>query len=217
MIAYIGGFLTIQINAVSKSINEVATVNPIIIGIVIAAITGLIIFGGVKKIANVAGRLVPIVTAFYIIICGYVILSNTSMIVPLFWDIIDGAFNFRTFGAGIIATLLIGMQKGIFSSEVGLGTGSIAAATADVKTGISGGLVHTFGIHIENIIFATLTIFAVAMSDYSNIIFYDPNRNRINLARFQISYRSVGTNIYYNYNYTICTSHHDCRLLLWGI
>jgi len=99
------------------------------------------------------------------------------MIQPILLDVIDSAFNFRAFGAGVFSTLLIGMQKGIFSSEVGLGTGSIAAATADTKTAVDNGMVQIFGIHIENILFATITTFVVCMSNYASLIVSDPNRN----------------------------------------
>jgi len=177
IVSFIGGFLTIQVNTVSKSINDIADINPVIIGLIISIITGITIFGGVKKIAKVTEKLVPIVTAFYLIVCGYIIFSNIPMIRPILSDIIDGAFNFRAFGGGVISTLIIGMQKGIFSSEVGLGTGSIAAATADTETAVDNGLVQIFGIHIENIVFATITTFVVCMSNYASLIISDPNRN----------------------------------------
>ena len=177
IVSFIGGFLTIQVNTVSRSINEISNISPLAVGLVISAITGITIFGGVKKIVSVTEKLVPIVTFFYLVVCGYIIFSNVSMIRPILNSVIEGAFNFRAFGGGVISTLLIGMQKGIFSSEVGLGTGSIAAATADTKTAVDNGMVQIFGIHIENILFATITTFVVCMSAYTTLIVPDANRN----------------------------------------
>lgn len=215
--SFIGGFLTIQVNTVSKSINSIIDISPIIIGIIISLIAGITIFGGVKKIANVTEKLVPIVTLFYVIVCGYIIFTKSELIRPILSQIIESSFNFRAFGGGVITTLLIGMQKGIFSSEVGLGTGSIAAATADTKTAVDNGLVQIFGIHIENILFATITTFVVCMSGYASLVIGDPNRNRNNTILIQISHRRLGSNIHNNNNNTIRTSHSSCRILLWRI
>jgi len=152
LLAFIGGFLTIQVNTVSKSITDIANISPLVVGIIIAIITGITIFGGVKKIANVTEKLVPIAILFYLAVCGYIIFENSELIRPVLVEIIESSLNFRAFGAGIISTLIIGMQKGIFSSEVGLGTGSIAAATADTKTAAdnraSANLWNTYRKHI---------------------------------------------------------------------
>ena len=121
IISHIGGFLGIQANAASKSINEIIGISPLLIGIVIAAVTGITIIGGVKKIATVSERLVVFATIFYVIICSYIIFTNTEMIIPIFREVINGALNFRAFGMGLVSTLIIGMQKGIFSSEVRTG------------------------------------------------------------------------------------------------
>ncbi|MCL2383345.1 MAG: alanine:cation symporter family protein [Oscillospiraceae bacterium] len=192
IVSFIGGFLTVQVNTVSRSINDIANINPIIIGVTIAAITGVTIFGGVKKIANVTEKLIPIVTFFYLAVCAYIIFSNIPMIRPVFNLVLDSAFNFRSFGAGVISTLLIGMQKGIFSSEVGLGTGSIAAATADTETAVDNGFVQVFGIHIENILFATITTFVVCMSSYASLVIGDPNGIEITLYAFKYHIGAIG-------------------------
>ena len=90
-------------------------------------------------------------------------------------DIFKSAFSLKSFGVGTLSTLLIGMQKGIFSSEVGLGTGAIASVTADTDSPAKNGLVQIFEIHFENIIIATITAFVVCMFNYQNLIIADPN------------------------------------------
>ena len=96
-------------------------------------ITAFVIFGGVRKIADITSKLVPLMAGLYFLMCSYIILKNNYIIPQIFKDIINSAFNIKAFGFGTITTLLIGMQKGIFSSELGLGTGSIAAAISDNK------------------------------------------------------------------------------------
>ncbi|MCL2342066.1 MAG: alanine:cation symporter family protein, partial [Firmicutes bacterium] len=192
LVSYVTGFLSMQVNTVSKCINDVISINPWIIGSVISVIAGVTIFGGVKKIASTTGKLIPVITLFYVSICGYIILSNIPMIKPILWDIIESSFNFKVFGLGVVSTLLIGMQKGIFSSELGLGTGSIAAVTADTKNAATNGLVQTFGIHIENLLFATITTFAICMSNYKGLFVFDPNGVEVTLHAFEYHIGSFG-------------------------
>lgn len=192
LIAYIGGFMTIQINTVTKSITSILAISPLLIGGVLAVIAGITILGGVKKIANTTSKLVPAMTMFYIIVCVYIIIKNNVMVPDILNNIFESAFNFKTFGVGILSTLLIGMQKGIFSSEVGLGTGSIASAIADTDSPAKNGLVQIFEIHFENIIIATITAFVVCMYDYNNLIIADPNGIEITLEAFKYHLGSFG-------------------------
>lgn len=192
LIAYIGGFMTIQINTVTKSITSIMPISPLLIGGILAIIAGITILGGVKKIANTTSKLVPVMTIFYIIVCVYIIVKNNAMIPNILSNIFESAFNFRSFGVGILSTMLIGMQKGIFSSEVGLGTGSIASAIADTDSPAKNGLVQIFEIHFENIIIATITAFVVCMFNYQNLIIADPNGIEITLEAFKYHLGNFG-------------------------
>ena len=192
LISYIGGFLTIQVNTISKCINSLFECNPLFIGIVIAILAGTTILGGVKKIAHTTSKLVPIMTALYFSICTFILIKNFAILPKTLITIVDSAFNFKTFGTGILSTLLIGMQKGIFSSEVGLGTGSIVAVTADTKTPSINGLVQTFGIHVENLLFATITVLVICMSNYQDILLSDPNGIEITLYAFKYHIGNIG-------------------------
>ena len=192
LIVFIGGFLTIQLNTISKSVYDLIHLNPLITGIFIAILSGITIFGGVKKIADTTSKLVPIMTILYTVVCFYIIIININLIPNLLTTIINSALNFKTFGFGLLSTLIIGMQKGIFSSEVGLGTGSIAAAVADVKSPESSGLVGTFGIHIENLLIATMTVFVICLSNYGNLVINDPNGIELTLYAFTKHIGSIG-------------------------
>ena len=167
LIAYIGGFASLQVNTVSRCLQDLYSIPQVAIGIVFALLTGFTILGGVKKIASTTSKLIPIVTGLYLAVCMYLILSHLSQVPQIFLSILDSALNVKAFGIGTVSTLLIGMQKGIFSSEVGLGTGAIAAVTADTESPSQSGLTQTFGIHVENLVIATITVFVIMLTNYS--------------------------------------------------
>lgn len=176
--------MTIQINTVTKSITSIANIEPATIGLIIAFVSGITIIGGVKKIANTTSKLVPTMVILYFTICAYIIFKNYTLIPSILLDIISSALNTKSFGIGTLTTLLIGMQKGIFSSEVGLGTGSIATAVADSDIPAQNGIAQIFEIHFENLIIATITTLVVCMSNYQNIMLTDPNGIEITLQAF---------------------------------
>lgn len=192
IISYICGFMTIQVNTITICITDIWNIKPIIIGIVISILTGITIFGGVKKIAGTTAKLVPFMTVLYTLICSYIILKNYQLVPKIIMEIISTAFNIRALGFGVISTLLIGMQKGIFSSEAGLGTGSIVAVTADAENAASTGLVQTFGIHFENILIATITGLVICMSNYQGLAINDANGIEITLNAFKYHLGSLG-------------------------
>lgn len=170
LIAYIGGFSSLQVNTVSRCLQDLYGISPITVGIVFALLTGFTILGGVKKIASTTSKLIPIVTGLYVTVCMYFILSHLNQVPQIFISILNSALNVRSFGIGTISTLLIGMQKGIFSSEVGLGTGSIVAVTADTSSPSQSGLTQTFGIHIENLVIASITVFVILLTNYNSLV-----------------------------------------------
>lgn len=184
LIAYTCGFTPIQVNTVTSCITNLINIPPIIIGIIIGLFTTSIIIGGVKKIATITSKVVPFMATLYFIMSFIVIAKNYTMIPSIIREIFNSAFNIKTFGIGVISTLIIGMQKGIFSSELGLGTGSISAATADTKYPAESGMVQTFGIHFENLFIATITTLVICMSNYQSLIIKDPNGVEITLNSF---------------------------------
>lgn len=190
--AFIVGFSTMQVNTMTKCIDSVLSINPAVIGILIILITGVTILGGVKSIASTTSKVIPIVTISYLAVCLYIIFLNIHTLPQILIDIFNSALNFKSFGFGILSTLLIGMQKGVFSSEVGLGTGSIAAATSDSESPTHNGLVQTLGIHIENLLIATITVFVICMSNYQSLNIADANGIELTLYAFQYHLGAIG-------------------------
>ena len=89
---------------------------------------GLVIFGGVKKIAKFNLRIVSLMGSLFLSLGLFIIIKNISLIPNIFISILKEAFNFKSLSGGFLYTLVIGFQRGIFASEAGLGTSSISSA-----------------------------------------------------------------------------------------
>ncbi|MBQ1812800.1 MAG: amino acid carrier protein [Bacilli bacterium] len=181
IVAYIGGFLTIQSNTIAK----VVSINPIITGLLIVLFTSLIIFKGLKGIANTVSKIVPFVAIIYIISCLLIIFKNIDMISNIIISIVKNAFNIKSF--------IVGSTKAIFSTEAGIGTGAIASATSSNNNPSEQGLVQVFGIFFDTFVVSTLTAFVVILSP---IIDLNINSlNGIELTRYAFIYHlsSVGS------------------------
>ena len=186
ILAYIIGFMTIQANTISKSINDYTRIKPLIIGIILAVITAISIFKGVKSIANITSFLVPVMGIVYIALSIYILIANIEKIPHILYEIINGAFNVNTFKFGIISSFIIGIQRGVFSTEAGLGSGSIASSTTDDNNGVKIGLIQVLGIYFTTFIICTSTAFIILTSDYLNINFQ--NINGIEITQYALNY-----------------------------
>ena len=111
------------------------------IGLVLAVLVGIIIIGGIKRIASVTEKVVPFMALLYIVACLYIILTNISMVGNAFSLIFTEAFTPRASVGGFIGVLLIGFKRACFSNEAGAGSGSIAHSAVKTKYSASEGLV----------------------------------------------------------------------------
>lgn len=185
LITFIGGFLTIQSNTLAVGITEQFNISPLLIGLVVSFITGLIIIKGVKSIVTVTNVLVPFMSIVYFIICFIIMALNINILPNIFITIVKDAFDLKTAGIGILSTFLIGMQRGIFSNEAGIGTSAIAAGASntDAKTQ---GYIQTLGIHVDTLIIGTISAVVIMCSPYYNLNL--PDANGVEIARFAFSY-----------------------------
>lgn len=192
LICYIGGFLGIQSNTITKSLNEIVNVPSYVVGIVIVAVTSLIIFGGVKKIASTTGKIVPIMSGIYILVALYIIIVNIDIIPSIIVSIIEQAFNFKSFVGGFLTSFIVGIQRGIFSNEAGLGTGSIAASTSSSDSPSSQGYIQVLGIYITSLLICTATAFIIMTSNYGSLNFNDVNGIEITQYAFRYHLGNTG-------------------------
>lgn len=170
--SYIGGFLSIQANTITTSITTYLNIPSIIIGIILGIISLYIILGGIKNISNVSKYLVPIMTLIYVITSLIIVILNINLIPNILKNIFIEAFNFKSLGFGILGSMIIGIQRGIFSNEAGLGTGAIAASTVETDFPARQGFVQMIGIYITTFLICTSTAIVILSTDISgnNII-----------------------------------------------
>lgn len=186
ILSYLFGFIPIQANTITKSVNEIFYINPIIIGIILSLISATIIFGGIKKISKASNKIVPIMTILYLIVSVIIIIKNIDKIPFIFLEIVRSAFNLKPFFTGFMATLIIGIQRGIFANESGLGTGSIASSTTSNDNPIVASYVQMLGIYIATLLICTSTFLIIMTSNYKAINFSDVNG--IEITQYAFNY-----------------------------
>lgn len=126
-------------------------------GIVTAILVGVVIIGGINSIANVTGKIVPVMASVYIVAALAVIIMNIQNIGPAFSAIWDGAFSPSALKGGIIGVLVIGFQRAAFSNEAGVGSAAIAHSTAKTNHPPSEGFVALLEPFIDTVVVCTLT------------------------------------------------------------
>ena len=132
------------------------------IGIVLATLVGVIIIGGIKRIASVTEKVVPFMALLYILACIYILIINFSFIDDAIALIIREAFNPTAVGVGgIIGVLMVGFQRAAFSNEAGAGSASIAHSAVKTKYAASEGLVALLEPFIDTVVICTMTALVI--------------------------------------------------------
>ena len=152
IIAYLIGFIPIQSNTIIRTLNMININLNVVIGIIIALLIYIIIKKGIKLITKVTNTLVPIMTIIYITIAAIVLINNLNKIPTVIQNIITNAFNIKPFLSSFIPLVLIGIQRGIFANESGLGLGAIAASSSKNNNGVKSGYTQILGTYITTLI-----------------------------------------------------------------
>ncbi|MFR2446134.1 MAG: alanine/glycine:cation symporter family protein, partial [Thomasclavelia spiroformis] len=160
---FIFGFNPLQAYNVSSAVEyyfENNQVVSVIIGIILAFITALVIFGGVHRIGIISSTVVPIMAVLYILIGLYITLTNIDTLPTIFADIFSQAFDFNAIIGGFSGScVMYGIKRGLFSNEAGMGSAPNAGATADVSHPVKQGLVQTISVFIDTILICSTTAF----------------------------------------------------------
>lgn len=142
-----------------------ANITPIIIGLILAILTGICLFGGGKTIIKVASYLVPIMGVLYILVTFILMVIHIQTLPEVFKLIFSDAFNFKAIGSGIAGSCLVyGIKRGLYSNEAGVGSAPNAAAAANTSHPVKQGLVQMLSVYIDTIIICTATAFMCLMS-----------------------------------------------------
>lgn len=167
-----GLFLTtVQANGMSSAVSNSFPVSPLVCGIVLAVILGLVVIGGVKRIANVTSILAPFMALGYIVMSLVVVGAHIQEVPAVFGAIIKGAFGLNPVCGGIIgSTIAMGVKRGIFSNEAGQGTGAIVSAATDVAHPAQQGLAQAFSVYVDTLLVCTATALMILTSGTYNIL-----------------------------------------------
>lgn len=161
-----------QANSISESVHNTFSVPTWVSGIVLAVLTGIVVFGGIKSIARVSSVLVPIMAVFYIISGIIVIAVNYKNLPSGVATIFSMAFGGKAVGGGVAGALTAsvmnsiryGVSRGVFSNEAGLGSAAISASSVSTDEHVSQGFISMCGTFIDTIIVCTITGLAIASS-----------------------------------------------------
>lgn len=169
MIACIGTGNATQSNSISGVLNMNFNIAPWITGIVLTVIVGVVIIGGVKRIATVNEKLVPVMAVFFIVACIIAIICNIDKIPTAFALIFKEAFNFKSAfggvaGYGILSAMRYGVGRGVFSNEAGLGSAPIAHSASSAEEPVKQGVWGVFEVFITTIIICTMSALVILTS-----------------------------------------------------
>ena len=181
-------FNTVQANTIAQAFETTFNMSSAVAGIILAALTALIIFGGLNRIANVVSFMVPIMAIGYVVVALYVLIINAVHIPGLFMSLIEAAFGLKqAVGGAIGVAMLQGIKRGLYSNEAGMGSAPNAAATSNVSHPVKQGLLQAFGVFVDTILICSATGFIVLLYPEYNTI----GEKGIKLTQLALSY-SVG-------------------------
>ena len=158
-----------QINSIAVNLNSVFSIPYFVTGIFLMVVAALVIVGGLKRIASVTEKLVPFMAVLYVIGCIVIVVAHASLIGPVFVSIFKGAFALKSaaggiVGSGVKAAVTMGMKRGVFSNEAGLGSSVMVHSASNVKEPVRQGMWGIFEVFADTIVVCTLTALAVLTS-----------------------------------------------------
>ena len=143
-----------------------------IIGLLLAVVVGVVIIGGIKRIASVTEKVVPFMAVIYVLACLFIILSNFSYIDDAFGLIFSNAFSMQAGFGGLVGVLIVGFQRAAFSNEAGAGSASIAHSAVKTKYAASEGVVALLEPFIDTVVICTMTALVIIMYNSGGIFEY---------------------------------------------
>lgn len=153
-----------QVNSIALSAMASWHISPWITCIAVALIAAPAILGGVRSVSRLTEKLIPIMAALYILACIGVLIINFRRIPSAFGAIFSGIFTPAAAGGGILGAMLVGVRRGIFTNEAGLGSSVLIHASAETDHPVSQGLWGIFEVFVDTIVMCTLTALVILTS-----------------------------------------------------
>jgi len=155
----------VQSNSVAGALNANFGLPPAVSGIVITLLTGLVIVGGIKSIARVTSRIVPFMALFFVAGALTVLFGKAAQIPEAFGMIFSNAFSSTAVSGGLVGTVIrLGVARGVFSNEAGLGSAPIAHAASTNSNPYTQGLIASLGSFIDTLVICTMTALVILVS-----------------------------------------------------
>lgn len=160
------GFNAFQGNTVAGAAADSMGIPRYATGILLAAATGLIVYGGIHRIAKASDVIIPVMAFGYIAMALLIIILNITALPGVIWDILANAFGLReAVAGGVGAALANGLRRGLFSNEAGLGSAPNVAATAYVRHPVSQGITQSFSVFVDTMVICTCTAFVILLGN----------------------------------------------------
>lgn len=175
-------FNTVQSNTISDAFNTAFGIPKAWTAIILAAMTLVIIWGGIQRVSRFSEVVVPVMAIAYIILAIVIVVMNIGRIPEIFATIIENAFGFKEAAGGSLgAAMTMGIKRGLFSNEAGEGSTPNAAATATVSHPVKQGLIQALGVYTDTLVVCTATAFIILCSGV-----YDQGHDGIVLTQHAI-------------------------------
>lgn len=159
------GFNAVQSFTIASSLQDTFGVPTWVCGLTMVVVVGLIIAGGVKRIATAAEVLVPLMATAYLLMALYVLVTHLDQVPDMLVLIVRSAFGLeQAFAGGMGAAIMMGVKRGLFSNEAGLGSAPNVAAVAEVKHPVAQGIIQSLSVFIDTIILCTCTALIILLS-----------------------------------------------------
>ena len=161
----------VQANSIGFAFSIAFDSTPWVIGIIVAILVGLVIQGGITRIASFTEKIVPIMAVIYIFGCIYIIITRYEYILPAFKSIFESAFRFESAAGGVAGITIreamrYGVARGLFSNEAGMGSTPHAHAAAKVSNPCKQGEVAIFSVFFDTFVILTLTALVILTSNF---------------------------------------------------
>lgn len=174
-VTYAFVFNSVQSNAIVDSLGGSFNVDTassdslmfrVLVGVAIVILTALIIFGGIRRISAFTQAVVPVMAILYVLLGLLVVVLNITEVPNMIADIVLGAFGIREFAVGsLFGVFMLGMQRGLFSNEAGMGSAPNAGATASISHPAKQGYVQSLGVYFDTWLICSMTAFIVLLSN----------------------------------------------------
>lgn len=175
-------FNAMQSNTIYKGLYNSFGASSVVVGIVVAVVSGFVIFGGIKRISEITSLIVPVMAVAYIGLVIFILITNITKVPHMFGLIFKGAFSMEAGLGGLIGgAIQNGVKRGLFSNEAGMGAVPNASSVAEVSHPAKQGLIQAIGVYLDTILICSATAFVIIIGGEE--IYLNPNLEGLDITQ----------------------------------